>query len=200
VIARVRGVVIERHADAVVVDVQGLGYRVTVPRRGGLAEGESVDLYVHTHVREDALTLFGFVSPAERDVFELLITVPSIGPVKAMGILETPIEDIVSLVARGDVRGLSKLPGIGKRTAERMLVDLREKLAALAPSLVVEPGKASVTATDARALQDLVSALTHLGYKAPVVEREAARAVESLGADAGLDALLRHALDQLRRR
>ena len=116
-IGRLRGEVIDRTATQVVIDVQGVGYVVTVTRSASFGVGESVDVHIHTHVREDALVLFGFAKQHERDVFDLLITVPSIGPVKAMGILDTPLDEMLHAVAHGDTRRLSKLPGIGKRTA-----------------------------------------------------------------------------------
>ena len=198
-IGRLRGEVIDRTATQVVVDVQGVGYLVTVARNAAFTVGEAVDIHIHTHVREDALVLFGFAQQHERDVFDLLITVPSIGPVKAMGILETPLEELLSAVAHGDIRRLSKLPGIGKRTAERIVVDLRETFAALAPSIAAS-GEPPVSAAATQLMTDLVSALTHLGFKNSVAEREAGRAVETLGIEAGLDPLLRHCLDQLRKR
>ena len=197
-IARLRGEVIDRTADSVVIDVQGVGYVVTVSKRASFMVGDAVDLHVHTHVREDTLQLFGFESGQEREIFHLLITVPSIGPVKAMGILETPAEEVVHMVVEGNARQIAKLPGIGKRTAERMVVDLRDKCRALAPSLGSAPTPSRPTTGQLQ--DDLVSALTNLGFKAAAAEREVIRSIEQLGAEAGLDRLLRHTLDQLRRR
>lgn len=198
-IGRLRGEVIDRTADGLVLDVNGVGYQVTVLRRGGYHIGDSADLFIHTHVREDALQLFGFLEADEREVFLMLITVPSIGPVKAMGIMEAPLIDLLASVVNGDTKRLAKLPGIGKRTSERMIVDLREKMAALASS-VQETSSRPPMAAHGQNLDDLVSALNHLGFKANVAEREALAAIEKLGVDASFDILLRHSLDQLRRR
>jgi len=197
-IGRLRGRIIERGATEIIVDVGGVGYQVAVPARGGFGIDSEVDLHVHTHLRQDALLLFGFAERRDREVFDLLITVPNVGPTKALAILETEIDDLVRLVVAGDTKALAKLPGIGKRTAERMVVDLREKLAALAPSLV--GSKPPTKSGDARILADLVSALAHLGYRPADAEREAARTLEAHGAAQGFEALLRHALDALRRR
>jgi len=201
VIGRLRGEVIDRDADTIVVDVQGVGYLVRVAR-AEFGVGTSVDLHIHTHVREDSLALFGFAEPFEREVFNLLLTVPSIGPVKAMGILGTPVPALVDMVARRDAKGIAKLPGVGKRTAERMVVDLGDKFAALAPTLrgAISGEAEHTTRVVSSMADDLASALTNLGFKSNVAETEANRAVSVLGADAGLDALLRHSLDQLRRK
>jgi Holliday junction DNA helicase RuvA len=200
-IARLRGTIIDRTANAVIVDVGGVGYLVHVSSRHGIAVGADVDLQIHTHVREDALQLFGFGDATELEVFHLLITVPSIGPVKAMGILESPVEDLLSAVIDRDLRRLSKLQGVGKRTAERMVVDLHDKFAALAPRMIgTHPVNGRGQPKTPAVLSDLVSALSNLGFKPAVAEREAQRAVELLGPETDLDVLLRHTLDQLRRR
>ena len=201
-IGRLRGEVIDKSADTIVVDVGGVGYVVSVVERAGHQIGDSADLHIHTHVREDALQLFGFVTPMDRQVFELLITVPSVGPVKAMGVLETPIEALLRLVADRDVTELKKLPGIGKRTAERMVVDLGDKFATLAAGTPSTRPTATglAVASAAGMLVDLTSALINLGYKAGAGDRAAHTAIEELGAEAGFDPLLRRSLEQLRRR
>lgn len=114
-IRRLRGEVIERTPDHVVVDVQGVGYLVFVPARMPVSLGSEISLHIHTHVREDALSLYGFLDPMDLEIFSFLLGVPSIGPVKAMGILETPAEEIIASVQKGDAKQLAKLPGVGKK-------------------------------------------------------------------------------------
>ena len=133
-IGRLRGEVIERAATTLVVDVHGVGYVVTVTPQSPFRVGEQVDLHVHTQVREDAISLYGFADPLEREVFDLLIGVPNIGPAKAMGILQTPAASIIQMVAQREPGKLAKLPGVGKKTAERLLVDLVDKMASLGPA------------------------------------------------------------------
>lgn len=193
-IRRLRGEVIERTATAIVVDVHGVGYGVTVSKRASFATGSSIDIHIHTHVREDALTLFGFADALEREVFDLLISVPMIGPVKAMGILETAPEEIVERVRQKDLARLSKLPGVGKKTAERMIVDLHDKMSVLT-SEKTSPSKRPTVALGAR--DDLTSALVNLGFKPNAAQEAAERAIERAGATAGLEVLLKEALTQL---
>jgi Holliday junction DNA helicase RuvA len=195
-IGRIRGEVIEVEAHAIVVDLQGLGYVLTVAMGGVFQVGEQVDLHVHTHVREDTLQLFGFRSPIEREVFNLLTTVPSIGPAKAINIMATPIEEIVQLVGQGDIKGLNKLPGVGKKTAERMLVDLKDKF----KKLGIE-GASSLPAavpTQSPVANDLLSALKHLGFKPMACEHAARQAAAELGEAGDFDALFRLSLHYLR--
>jgi Holliday junction DNA helicase RuvA len=192
VIGRLRGEVIDRMGPRVVVDVQGVGYVVTVSPTAEVRLGERVDLHIHTQVRDDAIQLFGFREPEERDVFHMLIDVPNIGPVKAMQILATPVRDLIALVARRDAKGLAKLPGVGKKTAERILLDLADKLPdlgppAAAPSVALPEGGSIVE-------RDLLSALMNLGYRDTVAAEAAKRSIGRLGEEAGLEALLRDAL------
>src|SRR5262245_7140545 len=119
-IGRLRGQVIERTSTTVLVDVHDVGYLVTVSQQSTLGVGDRAELHIYTHVREDALALYGFSDPLEREVFDLLITVPSIGPVKAMQILATPPIDIIDAVVEKNPAKLAKLQGVGKKTAERM--------------------------------------------------------------------------------
>lgn len=195
-IGRIRGEIIERTATTIVVDVSGVGYVLTVAKRGAFPLGATISVHVHTHVREDALQLFGFASALDRDVFDLLIGVPGIGPVKAMGILETPPEEIVALVHRKDLARLSKLPGVGKKTSERLVLDLHEKmtaLAAIAPDVISTPSTPPVRLT---LREDVTSALVNLGFRSNLAEAAASKALERAPA-AAFDVLLRDALGQL---
>ncbi len=194
-IGRLRGTVIERTAQAVVIDVHGVGYVVQVTSTTAFAEGATVDLHVHTHVREDAITLFGFAEPAAKQLFHLLIGVPTIGPVKAMGILETPVADFVQLVLKREVGRLAKLPGVGKKTAERIVVDLFDRLAGLGALTLATP---VAEAPPADIEQDLTSALVNLGFTSNKAEELATAAIAEHGSDAGLEALLKTALASAR--
>ncbi|MEO1227269.1 MAG: Holliday junction branch migration protein RuvA [Myxococcota bacterium] len=198
-IGRLRGEVLERNGAQVVVDVQGVGYLVTASLHAPLRIGEPCDLYVHTAVRDDAITLFGFLTREEKELFDLLIGVPGVGPVKAMNILQTPVATLIEMVARREPAQLAKLPGVGKKTAERLLVDLGDKITALGPaSASGSVTAAAVAGAAARpkggAASDVVSALVNLGFKEQVSVEAAEAAVKALGDKAGLEELLREAL------
>jgi Holliday junction DNA helicase RuvA len=196
-IGRIRGEVIDRAGNTAVVDVGGVGYQLTVSAHAQIRLGERVDLFVHTHVREDALHLYGFRERLEREVFDMLITVPNVGPVKAMQILQTPVTDLVALVAKRDAKGLAKLPGVGKKTAERLLIDLADKLQGIGPVHGTMPAAATGFG-DTQLERDLYSALVNLGFKDAVAAESTRRSIAKLGEDAGLEALLKDALSSRR--
>jgi Holliday junction DNA helicase RuvA len=194
VIARLSGAVAEVGSDHAVVDVGGVGYRVLLSR-ASLAKlppaGAAVVLRVHTHVREDVLQLFGFATAEEEAVFHELVGVKNVGPRAAQNILSgIEARELARAVADGDVARLTRVPGVGKKTAERLVVELREKLVALARA-AAPPGRAG-----GGAVEQLVQALLGLGYRSPQAEQ----AAESLRgqADRPLDELLRDALKLLR--
>lgn len=193
-IARLAGVLSERGADFAVVDVNGVGYRVFLSQVSMARlppPGEKVGLRIHTHVREDSLQLFGFASEEEEAVFGELIAVKNVGPRAALNILSgIEARDLARAVADGDVARLTRVPGVGKKTAERLVVELREKLVALARA-AAPPGRAA-----RGVLEQLAQALTGLGYKSPQAE-QAAEALRDR-ADRPLDELLREALKLLR--
>jgi Holliday junction DNA helicase RuvA len=175
-----RGRVISEEPSGVILDVGGVGYELTVPvgslGRAPHQPNGDVELWVHTHVREDALDLFGFASELERRVFRLLVSVPNVGPKTAIGVLGAlPIADLSRAISARDLGRLGKVPGIGKKTAERLVVELADKL----PSLIPEGlGKAAGgKATAAGTSQLLLKALVNMGYR----PAEAERAVEQLG-------------------
>jgi len=184
---------VDRTATRAVVDVNGVGYDVHITIQNPVRAGEDVELFIHTQVREDAIQLYGFSDRRERELFHLLIGVPNIGPVKAMQILQTPVDDFSKMAAERDVARLAKLPGVGKKTAERILVDLGDKLGALGAG-----GASASAATAGSVREDLVSALVHLGYR----ESKAAEAAESVLVEADgeppLPELIRAALGALR--
>jgi Holliday junction DNA helicase RuvA len=196
VIARLTGRVAEKSADGAILEVGGVGYLVhlsAVSLAALPAPGEAATLRTFTNVRQDAIELFGFATEDEEAVFRALIHVKGVGPRAAQNILSgIEAKDLAASVAQGDVARLTKVPGVGKKTAERLVVELREKLALLAraaaPSRAV-PGEG--------ALEQLRQALVNLGYKAP----QADGAVDRLRDDAEgkkLDELLRDALKLLR--
>lgn len=193
-IGRLRGEVIERTATSVLVDVNGVGYQVNVTIQCPFRVGERVDVHIHTNVREDAIQLFGFADAIEREVFHHLIGVQSVGPVKAMGILQTPVADFIELVLRREPARLAKLPGVGKKTAERILLDLYDKLAALRPSLTVVGESTNSSLPSSGVAKDLLSALVNLGYREAVAEQTASAALGRLGEDAPLETLIKDAL------
>jgi Holliday junction DNA helicase RuvA len=170
-IAYLRGRLHDKQPQRVVVDVGGVGYDVAVPLSTFYQLGEDggeVALRIYTHVREDQLALFGFLTASEQTVFERLLGVSGIGPKLALGVL-SGIEptDLVAALERGDVARLTRIPGIGKKTAERMVLELRDRLLKeLGPSIGVSP-----SAGDQAQREDLVSALVNLGYDRRAVDR-----------------------------
>ncbi|MCA9646022.1 MAG: Holliday junction branch migration protein RuvA [Polyangiaceae bacterium] len=198
-IGRLCGKLVAEELDGhVIVDVGGVGYEVLLPlgTAGRVrAAGEAVVLHIHTHVREEALDLYGFASALEREVFRLLIGVPNVGPKTALSVLsELPPPDLVRAVSQGDVARLNKISGIGKKTAERLVLELKEKLPRVAE--VELPSAAQSPSSSNR--ERLYGALTNMGYR----PAEAERAVDSLGdslADTPLASALKSALAFLAR-
>jgi holliday junction DNA helicase RuvA len=173
VIARLRGTLIEKLPSRIVVDVGGVGYDVQVPLSTfyGLGEpGATVALRIHTHVREEAIALFGFSTPLEQDLFERLIAVSGIGPKLGLAVL-SGIEpaDLVRAIRTQDVARLTKIPGIGKKTAERIGLELKDRL----PLTAIQPAEQPATAArpEDQLKDDLLSALTNLGYQSAVAEK-----------------------------
>jgi Holliday junction DNA helicase RuvA len=195
-IGRLRGVIVADDPPALTLDVKGVGYEVSSPvgtvGRARQVEGE-LELWIHTVLRSDALELFGFASQLERSVFRQLISVPNVGPRTALGVLSAlPVGDLVAAVQAGDLARLTRVPGIGKKTAERLILELRGKLPTDdLGSLATGPEPAAVRPSDAKSR--LVTALTNMGYRSA----EAERAVQTLGPRVGvepLSTLLRDAL------
>ena len=194
-IAHLRGRLLAKHPNQAIVEAGGVGYDVTisVPTFTDLpAAGAEVALHVHTHVREDAIALFGFLQAEEKQLFERLIQVGGIGPKLAITILSgMPAAEMVSAIRGGNVARLTRIPGIGKKTAERMVLELRDKLAefgAEAPLPHASPME-----------EDVLSALVNLGYQRPTAERALAMAAKAAGNSASFDALFREALNALSR-
>lgn len=188
-IARLRGVVEDRGEDWVIVSVGGFGIMASVPAStaGALAPGDKASLYTYLHVREDALTLFGFASRDDLALFEQLIAVNGVGPRMALGLLSSlPYAELTSAIAAGRSDVLRKVPGVGQKTAERIVLELRDKVTP--PAAVVE-----APATKARgADEEVVRALMGLGY----TQAEATAAAEAISAhgDTPLEDRVREAL------
>jgi Holliday junction DNA helicase RuvA len=194
VIAFLRGRLHEKHPNRVIVDVQGVGYEVQVPVSSvyGMAEpGGEIALRVHTHVREDTIALFGFSTALELQLFERLIAISGIGPKLALAVLSgIEPDDLIQAVQRGDVGRLTAIPGVGKKTAERIALELKDRLAAIAPT--VEPSPAGSLR------DDLVSALLNLGYHRPALEKAVEAALKE-DATATFEVALRRTLKRLSR-
>jgi len=201
VIASLKGVVAEKNPGDAVVDVNGVGYRVNLSALtlSSLPElGQPVALRIRTVVREDAFDLFGFLTRTEEDLFLLLTSVSHVGPKVAMSVLSgMEVEDLVAAIAKGDVARLTKIHGVGRKTAERLVLELKEKVKTL--SLEAKPGgkKAPISA-EAGVAADLISALINLGYKEPQAEAAAQAASERAGGNAAFEVVFREALKVLR--
>ncbi len=183
------------------LDVQGVGYEVFIPLSTFYnlpPLNETVSLNTHTHVREDAIQLFGFVTQQEKDAFVLLTSVSGIGPKSALGILSAlPVPDLVSAVQAGDVDKLEAVPGIGKKTAGRIVLELKDKVVKLHPALA-QSGEGSSFGTDA-VFDDALSALTNLGYRAQDAKEALKLAKRAGQASASLQDLIRESLKELAR-
>jgi Holliday junction DNA helicase RuvA len=198
-IAFLRGRVLEKQPNRIILDVQGVGYELYVPLSTFYDlgdEGSECSLRVYTHVREDALQLFGFLTDLERQLFERLISISGIGPKLAVAVLSgVEARDLVTAVQRGDVARLTAIPGIGKKTAERIVLELRDRLAQLAVGV---PEAAPAARAGDRLRDDLVSALQNLGYHRPQADK-AVDAILSSVPDATFEQALRQVLRELMR-
>jgi len=194
-IAHLRGTLLSKHPNQAIVETHGVGYDVviSVPTFSELpATGSEVGLHIHTHVREDALSLYGFLRIAEKHLFEKLITVSGIGPKLAITILSgMPVDEMVGAIRGGDVARLTRIPGIGKKTADRMVLELRDKLPA--PIAGEQPAIATATPVE----EDVLSALTNLGYQRAAAEKALLTANRNGKGTQNFDALFREALAAL---
>ncbi len=192
-IGRLTGRVAAKTPDQVLLDVGGVGYQVHIPLSTfyELPDAEApASLWIHTHVREDALALYGFLTERERTLFLLLLGVTGIGPRVALTVLSgIPPAELVAALRAQDVRRLVAVPGVGKKTAERMVLELAEKVASL-------PGEAPAKAPAAVAADDVVSALVNLGYRKAEAER-AVEAAARAGGSADFGGFLKEALRRL---
>ncbi len=180
-IAWLKGTLFSKAADRIVLDIAGVGYEVIIPFSTyyDLGDvGSSVGLHVYTHVREDTLSLYGFLTTLEKRLFTMLIQVSGVGPRLAIAALSgLPGEELIRALAGGDVVRLSSIPGIGKKTAERLVLELKDKVR----TVIVESGKgAELPALVSTMQSDVVSALVNLGYGRPVAEKAVSQVMKEV--------------------
>lgn len=184
-IALVRGTLAYKSIDHVIIDVGGVGYRLSIPLSTfySLPETGEVSLFTHTHVREDALLLFGFLSIEEKELFIILIGISGVGPKLAVNILShIPVGDLKRAIAEGDIKRLSGLPGIGKKTAERLVLELKDKVGPIDELPAPSDTTAVAGPTRNTLINDVISALVNLGYK----ENTARKILENMELAPGL--------------
>jgi Holliday junction DNA helicase RuvA len=190
-IAHLRGKLLAKHPNQAIVETAGVGYDVTitVPTFSELpAVGAEVALHIHTHVREDVIALYGFLRPSEKVLFEKLITVSGIGPKLAITTLSgMAADEMVGAIRGNDLARLTRIPGIGKKTAERMVLELRDKLPPAGPATA--PAVPALNATE----EDVLSALVNLGYQRAAAEKALATSIKN-GKGGSFDALFRETL------
>lgn len=202
-IAHLSGTLLAKHATSVILDVGGVGYEVTIPVTTfyDMAEpGAPIRLRVYTHVREDALQLFGFRTERERQLFTLLISVSGIGPKSGIAMLSgMNADEIVAAIRTNNLARLTSIPGVGRKTAERVVIELRDKMAALSsPALEEEiaAGAAGAAPTEDAVREDALSALANLGYQKAAAEKAVTQAITE-GGDLSVELLLRRSLRHL---
>ncbi|MDQ6663431.1 MAG: Holliday junction branch migration protein RuvA [Acidobacteriota bacterium] len=195
-IALLRGLLLEKHPNQALVDVGGVGYDVTIPVStftGLPGAGHEVRLRIHTHVREDALALYGFLTQDEKNLFERLIAVGNIGPTLAIKVLSgVAAADLADAIRQGEVERLVRIPGVGKKTAERMILELRDKLPAPSGETGA-PAQPALSDVD----RDVLSALLNLGCARPAAEA-AVRKAKAGGTAPEFEPLFRRAMEFVR--
>jgi Holliday junction DNA helicase RuvA len=191
VIGRLRGKLLEKEPTGIVVEAGGVGYSVAVPLSTfSRLDGEDVDLFVHTEVRADAILLFGFLHREERDAFRKLITIQGVGPQTALAVLSgMSLQELIAAVEGGDIRRLCGIPRVGKKTAERICLELKGKVEELAASGLVASSPDALPAE----LGDALTALENLGYKSAFARRALRQAREEQP-DGSLETWIRRAL------
>ena len=198
-IALLRGVLVEKHPNQAIIEAGGVGYEVKIPvsTYTHLSDaGSEVRLRIHTHLSQDALTLYGFLTADEKALFEKLISVSGIGPAAAVKILSgLAAPELIRAIQRGEVERLVRIPGVGKKTAERLVLELRDKLPAVSGE---EPQAPAAAASLSPVEQDVLSALLNLGCARPQAENAVRKAKASSGAAQEFEPLFRAALELVR--
>lgn len=198
-IASLRGALLEKRPNQIIVDVHGVGYDVVIPISTYSAlpdTGAEVSVRVHTHVREDAIALFGFLTTDEKMLFERLISVSGIGPKLGITVLSgLAAADLTNAIRSGDIQKLTRIPGVGKKTAERIVLELRDKVDLVAGATTPVSTEKSTPFTDIE--YDVLSALINLGCQRPAAETAIRKAVAG-GAPATFEPLFRKALELVR--
>ena len=196
-IAHLIGKLIYKSPDHSIVDVNGIGYKIFTPLSTYYVlpkTGESVTLHIHTRVREDELKLFGFLTEEEQTIFEKLITINKVGPKLALGILSgmSP-ENLLTAIMNNDAARLSSIPGVGKKTAERLTLEMKDKLS----DLTFEMAHQQDIEVPEGPYEDALSALVNLGYKKPQAEKSLKSAYNTIGKDGSLEDLIKESLNNL---
>jgi Holliday junction DNA helicase RuvA len=199
-IARIKGILIYKSVSHVIVDTHGIGYRIFVPLTTfyELPEtGQSVSLNIYTHVKEDALHLFGFHTPEDQGIFQMLISVSGIGPKLALNILSgIPAREFILAVTQSNLNRLVAIPGVGKKTAERMVLELRDKMLKIDLGGIATEGARDREGGSAMK-EDALSALVNLGYKSATANKAIDKVVAESSGGLSLDILLKEALKSL---
>ncbi len=201
-IASLRGIVQFKYQDRIIMDVHGVGYEVSMPESALFSmpdEGHEVFLYIHSHIREDAFLLFGFFDGQEKETFQLLLSVSGVGPKLALAILSgvTPA-DLARAVSAEDIRRLTQISGVGKKTAERLCLELKDKVDFIPASESVPVGKRpGDVKTESSLMDDAVSALINLGYPAANAQEAVAGIYALREGEVELEDLIRLALRSL---
>jgi Holliday junction DNA helicase RuvA len=190
-IGYLKGILIEKKPNTVLLDVHGVGYMVNIPVSTFYDlpdEGNELSLFIYTHVREDVLALFGFRTTREKLLFEKLISVSNVGPKMAISFLSgMTAEELIPAIQRQDLVKLTSIPGVGRKTAERVCLELREQI----PSLLSEVAQPEA---EKPVREDLISALVNLGYHRSVAERTVKTVLDQVTSDASFEVLLRSSL------
>ena len=198
-IAHLRGTLLEKHPNQAIVDVRGVGYDVAIPVSAYSAlpdAGAEVKLHIHTHVREDVIALFGFVSHDEKTLFEKLIGVSGIGPKLAITVLSgLAANDLVTAIRNSQTDRLVRIPGVGKKTAERIVLELKDKLEGLSGAVIPESAEKPSTLNEVE--RDVLSALINLGCQRNAAET-AIRKATAAAAGSAFEPLFRRALELVR--
>lgn len=197
-IAHLSGRLLSKQPNQVVIDVQGVGYQVNIPLSTFYEVGEtgtSIQLLIHTHVREDALALFGFKTAKEKQLFEQLTSVSGIGPRLGITILSgMSVDELIPAIRQNNLLRLTSIPGVGRKTAERMVVELRDKLS---KAEVAAADSLTPLGTGSQPQEDVVSALVNLGYPKALAERAIQKVVSASGPPQAFETLLKNSLQEL---
>jgi len=198
-IGQLRGKLLSKKPNVLIIDVQGVGYEITIPLTSFYelpGEGNEVTLKIHTHVREDAIILFGFHSLQEKEFFLKLLTISGIGPKLAVTILSgAPVHELAQALAEGNISRLMSIPGIGRKTAERLSLELKGQMSVFMLPEQAETVKAAGTPQTIE--EDILSALVNLGYPKPAAEKAISMALREDGTERTFEGILKNALKRL---
>ena len=198
-IGQLRGKLLSKKPNVLLIDVQGVGYEVNIPLTSFYElpdEGSEVTLKIHTHVREDAIVLFGFHSQREKEFFLKLITISGVGPKLAITIISgAPVHELAQALVEGNTARLTSIPGVGRKTAERLTLELKGQVSAFIPPEQVEAAKTAGAPQSTE--DDILSALINLGYPRPSAEKAVSLALRENDADRTFEGLLKNALRRL---